>query len=222
VYNHDDEAYSLLKEEGELDNPQGIAFLNSSMLLVANKQGNNVLLVTVEGDVVDVFATVPIPTDVLYLNDTKSVAVTYSMSVYGEGIYFFSVDDYERQGTLDYQAFGADEYIDIVQLTSGGRLSYMCEGENEGEILVTAEDYNNPTILSDSRVWRLCIPNTACRASVKVESMLSGADLNGIVKVEDTYLVAERGRKRVLQCPIGWCCQRSERRATPQTSTPRP
>jgi hypothetical protein len=211
AYNHDDQSFSLLKEEGELESPQGIAFLNSSMLLIANTRDNNVLLVSVEGDVVDVFATVPKPMDVFYLNATKSVAVIYSIEGgLAEGIYFFSVDDYEQRGALDYQAIGADEYIDIALLTNGGKLRSMCEGENEGEILVTAQDISINTG-SNSRVWRVCIPNTAgCVGSAT--TMLTGFVLIGIVKVEDTFLVAEQGLARVLQCPMGWCCQRSERR----------
>jgi hypothetical protein len=205
AYNGGGQSYSLLQEGGELDVPRGIAFLNSTTLLLANFQGQNVLLVTVEGEVVDVFATNSGPQDVILLDNTDTVAV--SSMAFGGGIHFFSVDDYEQRGTLDFQESGDTDFVEMP--TGAGGPRSMCEGEGEGEILVTT--YNN-------RVIRVCAPNTTCRASHRTATMLYGQNLEGIVKLEDTYLVADRktvgyAAGIVYQCPI---CTFSEAKCPPR------
>ncbi|GMI21276.1 hypothetical protein TeGR_g9921 [Tetraparma gracilis] len=81
------------------------------MLLIANFAGQNVLLFTVEGDFVDVFATTSGPLDVILLDNTDTVAVSGFGNL--ERIHFFSVDDYEQRGTLHYQESGDTDFVEM-------------------------------------------------------------------------------------------------------------
>lgn len=276
AYNNDDQFYSLLQEGGELrqelDEPKGITFLNSSVLIIANYANNNgvensnVLLATVEGDVVGVFATATRPNDVLYLNETDTVAVAGGEGNADLGIYFFQVDDYEHRGTLEggdaefvsigdqrYSTLYSDQYSELI---GAGEPKSMCKGEGEGEILVTTKkagtgdtcdipdmgefDTNGDGVVDAeeleaaqeaymantgdiSLVVRVCIPNTACDASERTAIMLygGGQDLMGIVKLDDTYLVADRKTITgiVYQCPIGRCSGRTTCTPPPSSLT---
>jgi hypothetical protein len=186
-----------------------------------------------------VFATATNPNDVLYLNETDTVAVAGGGGDNADlGIYFFQVDDYEHRGTLEggdaefesigdqrYSVLFGDQYNDEIGV---GEPKSMCKGEGEGEILVTTEN---------NFVVRICTPNTACDASVRTTILLSAGErqdnacpnnqgtygkLGGIAKVEDTYLVVDQhtaGTGVVYQCPIGRRCQRSERRKKMRSRT---
>ena len=126
--------HMMLKEGGELDYPEDIVFVNSTIMAVTNYVGNNVVLLDIKGNFVGVLATISHPWGIMFIKEKRRVVVARNTPNFRQ-IKFINVDKYDEQGTLSPEI---SEDMDSITVTAtSGALRSVSQGETSNEVLYT-------------------------------------------------------------------------------------
>ena len=177
AFNSDDSEYRLVKEEGEVDHPADIEFIDDKSFILSNFDNGEVVRMSVEGVYEGLFATVERPTGLLYIPSRELIAVASQ------------ADSEVRVYALDGSHSGT------LAVSSPPR--YIALGADDDEILVTT--YANT-------VERLCLPNSSCEMPGQVLGGGTDFQGVTTARSVDSFFVADRFDTlggRVYQCSLG-------------------
>ena len=207
-YNFDENTNSLVVgEDGVLDNPIDVAFMNNHLMLVSNYYANSIELYDINSVYKGILIEVNSPVGILmFPNGDDKVAVV------SEGDKKVYVYDLTGAVTVDHNN-GVETIVprttdDILSKesisSSHGSPRYLSFGTNMNEVLITTDG---------GKVLRRCI-NNACSDNsnsnsintVMLYSNIDGVDLRGIATIPSLgeYLVADgwTGSSTVYRCSL--------------------
>ena len=193
--NGDSDQYELIHEGGVVARPLDIEFVTEDEFIMTMNSRGVVERMNSEGTSLGTFATVSSPVGLIHLPEFNMVGVA---SQGGDGkIYFFSLaEDYFYSGGQG-EPLTQDDAIEVSMVAGATDPLYMTIGEKSNEILVTTEN---------GRVSRICVPSSRCNAAARNTEMAYGGGQYlrgiGVLKSKNTYLVADRGREKIFECPL--------------------
>jgi len=178
-----------------------LVFISSTVFLASMQFAGQLVMVSVEGEFLGIFAHVSDMCGLLYFPDRRVVAVG-SVSV-GK-VFFFNVDDFDVN--LGVSLTESDALGVINTMSIGGiqcKPVYLSSGESTDELLVST---------MDNKVLRVCVPGTPCKSQFRNAVMLTGYGTvwyGGVraMPLDNSFLICDRkqpgeGHGIIYKCPL--------------------
>ena len=206
VTNTDSNAYELLNDADGIAYPYGLVLVTDDVIAVSNYYENSVSLLNAAGDHLNTAIHIGDPGRMLLLPHLGLLAVTGWLMTWpddGWGIHFFYSADIAAGKELSAEDAVSSLLLEDFGMFDDGDIAVsLVLGENDDEVLITTENEEN--------VFRLCIPNLACKQD-RNRKMLEYADYNPnnqgfrevvAVPSEGVYFVTSREEMTMYKCSL--------------------
>ncbi|GMI53059.1 hypothetical protein TeGR_g2725, partial [Tetraparma gracilis] len=188
-FNGDSSSYVMMIEEGNLDNPRGVACVNETACVVANEKSHEIRMI-IGGEDKGIVATGS-PSGVTYVAHLDLIMVCKLAG--NGGVYLFDPRNGDQEEEDAVGAIPTNPALNI------GRPQKVVIGEFDNEVLFST---------LDRTVIRFCLPATAggegCNPARNAIMVSSSNALIGLAVIRETgkFLVAEKTDNKVYECEL--------------------